>query len=182
MKIIINLGLLLAISQITESSMCYFCSDTSGAKGRNSCQTWVRTMNYYRKKFLDTKKFSTEKYVKNCTGFGSGDRRGACMIASIEGQNGVSSFIRGCTDGTTFFSEDIDTHFKDNTLQDNQTACHYAGQGYLACVTVCSPAVHGDFCNGYIIAAQTRCAYDIMLITSLICMLILKHFGLLTIH
>jgi hypothetical protein len=76
-----------------------------------------------------------------------------CLIFS----EAVKSFIRDCSDGTTFFSSEIDAQFSEALIQpDNQTTCKYTGQGYLACVTICAGdnSIYGDqfgygnFCNG----------------------------------
>lgn len=64
--------------------MCYFCADSTNANGKDKCQSWFKTMNYYRKRFIKDNTWSTDKYVKNCTNYG-GQGDNLCMIASVEG-------------------------------------------------------------------------------------------------
>lgn len=145
---IFRICLIFVLIQPAVGLMCYFCADSSSDEGGTQCQSWYRTMKYYRKKAEDTGSFKTEKYVKNCTNYGEGEVY--CMIASVEVRKNIRSYIRDCSDGTNFFSAEIDSQFQGGVIRpDNQTTCKYTGQGYLACVTVCgSEFGFGDFCNG----------------------------------
>lgn len=172
---LIRLCILLVCLGSVGGLMCYFCTDTTGEDKGNECQTWVRTMRYYRKKFEDKGKYSTDKYVKNCTEYGK-DQNGEqspvyCMIASIQERGNVRSFIRDCSNGKNFFTDEINNQFEDKVVtNDNQTTCRYTGQGYIACVTLCGgPDVqgfkygYGNFCNGPVSLAVATTISDLLI-------------------
>ncbi|XP_045162330.1 uncharacterized protein LOC123527112 [Mercenaria mercenaria] len=154
--ILVRCTLILVLVQPIVGLMCYFCTDTSNEEGRNRCQTYYRTMRYYGKKALDKGSYKTDKYVKNCTDYGEPGKPKYCMIASVEERKNVRSFIRGCSDGTTFLGAEVDVQFDENLIRpDNQTTCKYTGQGYIVCITICgSEYEYGDFCNGPPIVAS----------------------------
>jgi hypothetical protein len=62
------------------------------------------------------------------------------------------TFIRDCSDGTSFFSDDVDVYLQNQKVKpDNQTSCEaLTSLGITACVTLCGYNEFGvgDFCNG----------------------------------
>lgn len=146
--------------RVVDGLMCYFCADSSSQDGRNQCQTWHKTMKYYRKKFEQTGSFKPDKYVKNCSSYGNSDRPRYCMIAYVEESGNKRTFIRDCSDGTSFFTEDIDKNFDGKNLNpDNQTNCQTSLQGgFVACITLCGEQREGsgDFCNGPVLISSAR--------------------------
>lgn len=83
----------------------------------------------------------------------------------------VRSFIRDCSNGKNFFTDEINNQFEDNVVtNDNQTTCRYTGQGYIACVTLCGGPEgqgfkygYGNFCNGPVSLAVATTISDLLI-------------------
>ncbi|XP_060577691.1 uncharacterized protein LOC132734844 [Ruditapes philippinarum] len=149
---ILRICCLFVFIQTVDSIMCYFCTDTSNLDGRNQCQTWHRTMRHYRRKYEKTGSYTIDKYVKNCSEYGGIDSPKYCMVAQIDEGEHTRTFIRDCSDGTSFFSDDVDVYLQNQKVKpDNQTSCEaLTSLGITACVTLCGYNEFGvgDFCNG----------------------------------
>ncbi|XP_045162337.1 uncharacterized protein LOC123527117 [Mercenaria mercenaria] len=155
--------LILVMVQTADCLMCYFCADTSNVDGRNQCQTWHRTMRYYRKRYEKTGSYRVEKYVKNCSDYGDARKPKYCMVAWVAEGERVNSFIRDCSDGTAFFSDDVDILFQAGTVRpDNQTSCQPSLKGFTACLTLCGQGElgSGDFCNGPVLTSSAEFLYS----------------------
>ncbi|WAR07465.1 hypothetical protein MAR_017423 [Mya arenaria] len=138
---------------LCEGLMCYFCEDSSEKEGKDQCKTWIRTMMYYRKKYNEQGAFTTKKYVKNCTGFANlPEEQVFCSIMYVKSGGILRSYIRGCSDGRTFFDEEFNLRVAGTVKGDNQTKC--IGQGESICITLCNGQGQ-DFCNGPLLSKAT---------------------------
>ncbi|XP_052260619.1 uncharacterized protein LOC127864782 [Dreissena polymorpha] len=144
--------LVLSIFSTCTGLMCYFCSDTSNEAGKNSCQSWVKSMRYFRKKYNEKGVFDTTKYVKNCTGFADlPEEQITCGIFSTQSRGLMRSFIRDCSDGKSFYDTSLNEQFENRLMADNQTSCVYKGTSDIVCITLCKD----NFCNGPLLSSTS---------------------------
>ncbi|XP_021372906.1 uncharacterized protein LOC110462954 [Mizuhopecten yessoensis] len=122
---------LLSISRFADAVMCYSCASSSAD---NPCLVNWKALRNSR---IDVETDNVlNANVKNCSGAET-----YCSIEKIESRGALVSYIRGCSDGTSF-SASL-SKFRDLPA-DNQTACGYQLSGYLICISLC----RGNFCNG----------------------------------
>ncbi|KAH3898183.1 uncharacterized protein LOC127864780 [Dreissena polymorpha] len=141
---------------VCDGLMCYFCEDSSNKDGKNRCQTYIRSMKHYRKKYNEKGQFHTDKFVKNCTGYANlRDDQVHCAILTLKTGSTVRTFLRDCSDGENFYSPEINERFSNMTFDGNQTQCVRPSTDDEYCVTLCN-GDNNDFCNGPVLSAAMR--------------------------
>lgn len=129
-QILIILSLLCVLG-MAGAITCYSCATTSE---EGKCVAKWKTLRNSRLSAEAENLYDDN--VRNCT-----EDKQYCKIEKIEARGQLLSYIRGCSDGSSF-----SLNFRSFTAStDNRSTCIFdQNSAQQFCVTLCS----GDFCNG----------------------------------
>ncbi|CAL1531029.1 unnamed protein product [Lymnaea stagnalis] len=132
MKLVLVLVLFCSAGHVSDSIMCFQCAST----GPEDKCIWDT------EGLINSSLGISHGYDKDCNdAYEAWDR---CMIESVEYQEKVTVFHRGCHDGKNFPLHFNNSRFI-NVAPDNATTCAYVtAVKKLVCYTFCMT----DFCNG----------------------------------